>query len=525
MPAFQPAARCCFVEASAGTGKTHTLVTEIAAAIESGVPIDRIAAVTLTFAAAGSMKVRVRQELERRKNQGEALRSLDRAFIGTIHSFCAHLLRQRPVEACVDPDFHELDDPNARALFDGVFRDWLAAKLNDPGPVLRRALSRLAWSEERSPEGPVEKFRDAAWQLTAWRDHDAPWEIRDIDLRGRMLALFERVKRLEAMLRVARRAADPLALCLKPVQELRQRIRTAKEAGAGDPDEVENELLSLKFRIKYFEDKQGQGDWGGGVTRTQVISAWRDLNDAIEAFRADADADLASRLLPELWQVVQHYQQAKRRSGNLDFQDLLIYARDLLRHPDARRDLQARYDRIFIDEFQDTDPLQAEILLALCGNKEIDNPAQTGKLFVVGDPKQSIYRFCRADARQYRRIRDSLLSGGLGNRHLAGRTPFHRCVARIRERGIREHARRTASYRGRPVSRNAACRGGFAHSAPACFALQIREGCGAASARDHRRVCALASPQQRVDRPGRRWSAPPNPPGRYLHPFSKNRQL
>lgn len=156
--AVPTAARGCFVEASAGTGKTHTLVTEIATAIESGVPLDRIAAVTFTQAAAGSMKVRVRQELERRKNQGAALRMLDRAFVGTIHSFCAHLLRQRPVEACVDPDFNELDEPNARAVFDVVFREWLAAKLNSPGPVLRRALSRLACSEERSTEGPVENY-------------------------------------------------------------------------------------------------------------------------------------------------------------------------------------------------------------------------------------------------------------------------------------------------------------------------------------------------------------------------------
>jgi ATP-dependent helicase/nuclease subunit A len=417
-PAARTAGSGCFVEASAGTGKTHTLVTEIAAAIESGVPIDRIAAVTFTHAAAGSMKVRVRQELERRKNQGEALRSLDRAFIGTIHSFCAHLLRQRPVEACVDPDFGELDEANARSLFDGVFREWLAAKLNDPGPVLRRALSRLAWSEERSAEGPVEKLRDAAWRLAEWRDHDAAWEIRAIDRRKSMLALFERVKTLEAMLRVAKRATDPLARCLKPVQESRYRIRIAKEADAADPDEVETELLSLKFRIKYFDTNQGSGDWGGGIPRSQVIAAWRDLNDAIEAFRADADADLASRLRAELWQVVEHYQQAKRRSGDLDFQDLLIYARDLLRHPEARRDLQARYDCIFIDEFQDTDPLQAEILLSLCGNSRGDNPAQTGKLFVVGDPKQSIYRFRRADARQYRRIREDLLAGGIGSRRL-----------------------------------------------------------------------------------------------------------
>jgi ATP-dependent helicase/nuclease subunit A len=410
--------RGCFVDASAGTGKTHSLVTEIATAIESGVPVDRIAAVTFTHAAAGSMKVRVRQELERRKNQGQALRSLDRAFIGTIHSFCAHLLRQRPVEACVDPDFGELDDPNARALFDGVFREWLAARLNEPAPVLRRALARLAWSEERSAEGPIEKLREAAWALSEWRDHDAPWQIRDIDRRAGMLDLFERLKKLDRLLRLARKPTDPLARCLKPVQESRQRIRIAREAGASSPDEVENELLSLRFRVKYFESNQGYGDWGGGIQRSLVVTGWRDLNDAIEAFRIDADADLAARLRGELWPVIEHYQRAKYRAGSLDFQDLLICARDLLRHPEARRDLQARYDCLFIDEFQDTDPLQAEILLSLSGHTKADATIKTGKLFVVGDPKQSIYRFRRADARQYRRIRTDLLAAGLEPRYL-----------------------------------------------------------------------------------------------------------
>jgi ATP-dependent exoDNAse (exonuclease V) beta subunit len=418
MKAAQITACGCFVEASAGTGKTHTLVTEIATAIEGGVPVDRVAAVTFTHAAAGAMKVRVRQELERRKNQGQALRSLDRAFIGTIHSFCAHLLRQRPVEAVVDPDFRELDDPNARSLFDDVFREWLAARLNEPAPVLRRALARLAWSEERSAEGPVEQLREAAWALVEWRDHDAAWQIRDIDRRATMLALFERLKKLEAMLRVVRRPGDPLARCLKPVQELRHRIRIAKEAGAANPDDVENEILSLKFRVKYFESNQGYGEWGGGIQRAQVIAAWRDLNDAIEAFRIYADADLASHLREELWPVIALYQQAKRRSGSLDFQDLLISARDLLQHPSATQDLQARYDCIFIDEFQDTDPLQADILLSLCRRENTKGAPATGKLFVVGDPKQSIYRFRRADARQYRRIRTELLASGIESRYL-----------------------------------------------------------------------------------------------------------
>jgi ATP-dependent helicase/nuclease subunit A len=406
----------CFVEASAGTGRTYTLVNEIATAIESGIPVDRIVAVTFTHAAAGQMKVRVRQELERRTQQAEALRTLDRAFIGTIHSFCARLLRQRPVEACVDPDFVEFDEPNARALFDDVFRQWLSAKLCDPGPVLRRALSRLAWSEERSAEGPVDRLREAAWRLSEWRDFDHPWDVREYERLRTMHELFDRVKKLDRMLACAKWQHDPLLRCLKPVQETRARIRTAKEANASDPDDVERELLSLPIRVKYFESNQGLGTWGGGVDRNTVIAAWTDLRDALEAFRMDADADLAAQLRPVLWQTVQMYQREKQRTGSLDFQDLLIHARSLLRHPEARRDLQARYDRVFIDEFQDTDPVQAEVLLALAGSNDDKGdagPAETGKLFVVGDPKQSIYRFRRADAREYRRIREDLTGGGL----------------------------------------------------------------------------------------------------------------
>jgi ATP-dependent exoDNAse (exonuclease V) beta subunit len=110
----------------------------------------------------------------------------------------------------------------------------------------------------------------------------------------------------------------------------------------------------------------------------------------------------------------------KRRAGKLDFVDLLLLARDLVRDkPDVRRYLQDRFTHIFIDEFQDTDPLQAEILLLLSA----DHPAESdwmkiapkpGKLFVVGDPKQSVYKFRRADVVLYRDIRDALQKRGVG---------------------------------------------------------------------------------------------------------------
>ncbi|MDZ4800284.1 MAG: UvrD-helicase domain-containing protein [Bryobacteraceae bacterium] len=393
------------VEASAGTGKTHRLIHEIAGAIEAGVKVDRIAAVTFTHAAAGSMKLRVREELEKRTYSQpvrDALRSLDRAFIGTIHAFCAHLIRQRPVEARVDPDFGELDEGGARGVFSGVFRDWIRRQLGSPSPTLRRALTRLAATRE----APLDMLEQAAWDLARWRDQDAPWKIDDSFQRKPQLDLLSgQIARLTADWATCPRKKDPLCKVLKPVGDAAERIATAQQAGVDTVDTLESEILGI--RVNYFEDYKGSGTYSRQVDRKELIQSWLDLRQAIDEYRAQADADLASRLRPELWQMVEAFQAAKRRAGQLDFEDLLIHARNLLQNEHARADLQARYDRLYIDEFQDTDPLQAQMLTLLAGEAP-------GRLFVVGDPKQSIYRFRRADAREYRRIRAQLLrdSGG-----------------------------------------------------------------------------------------------------------------
>src|SRR6185369_9112370 len=130
------------------------------------------------------------------------------------------------------------------------------------------------------------------------------------------------------------------------------------------------------------------------------------------------NADLAACLHAELQPVVAAYDQRKARAGKLDFLDLLLRARDLVRDGrGVREELQRRFGRVFVDEFQDTDPLQAEILLLLAA----EDPAETrygkavpvpGKLFLVGDPKQSIYRFRRADVALYESIKARLVAQG-----------------------------------------------------------------------------------------------------------------
>ncbi|MGH9632443.1 MAG: UvrD-helicase domain-containing protein, partial [Bryobacteraceae bacterium] len=386
--------RGTFVEASAGTGKTTALVEAIAAAIAEGVPVDRIIAVTFTHQAAGEMKLRVRAELAKQQTERslKALQSLDRAFIGTIHSFCAALLRQRPVEACVDPDFVELDAGQAHRFFSSVFQRWLETKLDKPAPALRRALAREAWRDSGS--GPIESLRSAAWSLAEWRDLDTPWIKRPVD----------RMARASALLRGCESLLD-----LWPANESRwhrtifaetiDRLVRAREAGVLDLDEAEAELSSLRRRLR----SPGLGK------RTEAGKAWAGLEAELRRFGQDVDADLASHLRDELWEVIEAYQAGKRSAGFLDFTDLLLHARDLLRHDDARVDLQNRYDRVFVDEFQDTDPLQAEILTTLAASE---------KLFVVGDPKQSIYRFRRAEPRVYTAVREQLISSGARRRKL-----------------------------------------------------------------------------------------------------------
>ena len=389
------------VEASAGTGKTTELVRRIVEAIAAGTPVDAIVAVTFTHAAAGNMKLRVRQELERRgtitpdsitrDRIAEAARSLDRAFIGTIHAFCAQLLRRRPVEAAVDPVFQELAQADAIRVFGGVFRAWIEQRLASPSAALTRAVARLSWREDRDGASPLDALRLAAWSLTEWRDFDAPWEKRAFDRDTCLAALIDKVEAtVDLRTRSGRRFRDGL----QPLADFAVRARKL------DPNVAESELLRLPREMRWVKP-QGQRD--------PVFAAWEALKSAIEEFGSEADADLAAHLRDELWEVVGLYQSQKRRAGQLDFMDLLLHARDLLRHDRARAELQGLYQRIFVDEFQDTDPLQAEILLLLAAADPAERdwrkaaPA-AGKLFVVGDPKQSIYRFRRADAQLFHRI-------------------------------------------------------------------------------------------------------------------------
>ena len=412
------------IEAAAGTGKTTALVNRIVSVIGSGRgELARIVAVTFTEKAAGELKLRLRGEIERARQRLEpssegrarfdqALKQLEEARIGTIHSFCADLLRERPVEAGVDPMFEVAPEDVAGEMFDAAFERWFERMLDNPGEGMRRLLRRRDLSERAGPRAIA---RRAAFELLNWRDFNSPWRhcalARDAEIDA-IVAEVEALGKLAELGEPDDWLARGVGAIARPVAEA-----TRLEAVRGrDYDALESVLIGLCGGRRW--DWKGYGGNFGAATRDQVFQRRAGLHQRLKKFRDDAGANLAPLLRDELWPVVGIYEELKRRAGRLDFLDLLLVARDLVRdNPAVRAELQNRFSHIFIDEFQDTDPLQAEILLMLSSA----DPAEwnwlkvrpvPGKLFIVGDPKQSIYRFRRADVSLYQGVKQLLLMHG-----------------------------------------------------------------------------------------------------------------
>ena len=422
------------VEAAAGTGKTTELVQRVLHLLESGhAKLSGLVAVTFTEKAAGEMKLRLRGEIERARQKAEpavrqrleiALSELEAAHIGTIHAFCAEILRERPVEARVDPLFLPADEAAQERLFEEAFDRWFQRTLSDPPEGVRRVLRKRY--RDRDSGGPRLLLRRAGKTLVDQRDFDAPWRRDPFDRTKEIDAVLERVRSLSPYYEAAKDKewwlAKSLAECARFLAEIERR----EAVSTRDYDGLEEELRSFSRQAKGWNWKGGgYPSWGGGFTKQKVLDARDAFKADLEAFLDRADADLAACLHADLRPLVDEYVRLQQKAGRVDFLDLLVVARDLLaKNAEVRAELQQRFSHVLVDEFQDTDPLQAEILLLLSADdpKERDyhrvRPIP-GKLFVVGDPKQSIYRFRRADVVLYDRIKRQLVAAGAKVVHLS----------------------------------------------------------------------------------------------------------
>lgn len=416
------------VEAAAGTGKTTVLVGRIVAVVRTGrAKLSQIIAVTFTEKAAGEMKLRLRVALERERDcvqhadergrLNAALEELEIARIGTIHGLCADFLREYPVEAEVDPKFEVVSEGDAEALLSTAFHRQLQDLLRAPPEGIRRILRRRP--KGRDDEPPRRLLLSAVQQLVEHRDFNAPWRRDSFDRDRYLDALLPRLSAFADRARqVTHQPADsPLGECLSAVRRFSEDLAHRESVAERDYDGLEAQVRDLAQNQRRWTWKP-YGVRFQGVTNDTVAAERAALYEALTDFVRKADADLAACLHAELLPVVQAYEAEKARVGALDFVDLLIKTRDLVRFDrGVRTSLQRRFTHLFVDEFQDTDPLQSELVLLLAADDPaVEEPFAVrpvpGKLFVVGDPKQSIYRFRRADVLLYERVKRHLASHG-----------------------------------------------------------------------------------------------------------------
>lgn len=393
-----------FVEAGAGTGKTRTLVDRFVSLVLNGRPVDRIVAITFTEKAAAELRQRIRTALEttncqdrsHRERIARALESLDRAEISTIHGFCHGLLRTFAAHAGVDPSFVVADEVMAERRFQERWRLYLEGLASDAhaARAIDRAL-RLGMTP-RSIEDLARAVRERQDLLSLVEklavDPPEPPALDVGALQSRLASVDWRSVPEDDLLR-------------QRFEELQRQLdRLARQPGNEDVM-----LTTYASAIQRGVDRAGnQRHWGGaeGIAAARRVASdiIATLSEALESRRRQALAGL----LPVVCRFLREDADARAREGVMEFDDLILRVRDLLRaEPKAAKALRQRYDVMLIDEFQDTDPLQVEIAVAFATSPETGQ-LESGRLFLVGDPKQSIYRFRRADMAVYARTREQI---------------------------------------------------------------------------------------------------------------------
>ncbi len=370
------------LEANAGSGKTSVLVERfVRSVLEDGVRPSRILAITFTERAAGELRARVRQRFVELNRRDEA-RETEAAWVSTIHGFCARVLRAHAIAAGLDPAFTVLDEAAARPLRDRAWDEALARLLG--GARGAAALDLVAAYDADRLRTAIAGVHDAL--RSAGQTRPRLPRARGLADPQRLLAPLQ-AARAAAAAELAR-AGDG-----KVVGVARERLeRCAELLASAAPGEAAAELGEMKLALS------------ANALKTPVCDAYRAALDAYVTACRDARAAAALALLDELLgDYADAYADAKHARAALDFDDLELHARDLLdAHPALRDSYAGRFERVMVDELQDSNPLQLELFGAL----------DRDDLFLVGDERQSIYGFRHADVDVFRRLRDEFAAGG-----------------------------------------------------------------------------------------------------------------
>jgi ATP-dependent helicase/nuclease subunit A len=451
------ASRNLAVRASAGSGKTRVLVERIAQllaqswdekkSLEESLQVTQIVAVTFTRKAAAELEERLREtframakdaDAEERAFWARQIDALPRAMIGTIDSFCARILREFGLEDAspdrIEPDFAALEGYEElvlkREAVDRVINELEGMTGNlpasggrhAPGPsTIQQQIEACRWWSENEgyywlteylvgllghaiePEKIVAAHRDlpspgdrvqAAWEklpaIQAWKK-DRTTLVNDIQAILRKIQGHDKKKlddlgeRLEQALEAFRRS-DPDSIC-----EGLRHLHNALFTQNGDRRKMRG-MKEVEDRLVPLQEK-----W------CPLLESFEfDFSGEVRALEA---ADKLALLLEPAWK---QYLTLCREANQYDFWTIARKTRDLLaRDAKVCRDLKERYRYVMVDEFQDTNQLQWDIISWVVGSGP-EGPLDSDRLFVVGDPQQSIYRFRKADVSVFSRVQEKI---------------------------------------------------------------------------------------------------------------------
>jgi ATP-dependent helicase/nuclease subunit A len=449
------------VNASAGTGKTATLVGTFLSQLGQGIPPGQILAITFTEKAAAEMRDRLKREVLTRVSDVSAdggpgldwrqvLTGLANAPISTIHAFCAGLLKENPLEAGVDPHFVIWDEDESGAVrrevilttiqahicaghpgVQALFRDLQLTQASRHAP---RYLTEVVEAALRWLNGLGVDLRRRDPQGRHWlEERFAVQRAKLADLQGRFAQGHREVRLAFGALAAIERTQG------KNAQKLLQRIKSEL---ANIEAELDRLTLDAPAEVASVCDTLADllkaGNLGSNPADAtlraghETLRRWlgdKAIDGGLKAcFAGTKSVELTRHLIVLVDQIQAEYRRRKTVARSLDFDDLLTHARNLLKfHPTVRRRYKERFRAILVDEFQDTDELQGEIICLLAEVRGQERTFQAfdryrtlleqiildaQRLFIVGDPKQSIYRFRRADVGVFVTMAEKIVGAG-----------------------------------------------------------------------------------------------------------------
>lgn len=414
------------VTANAGSGKTMVLVERYINILATGkAHVSEVVAITFTEKAASELKKRISERIAlsirsaadiQTRNKLEAIREqLSAAVIDTIHSFCSKILREYPVEAGVDASFTVLEGIDQQVMLETAIKETFDFVLKqEEGEAKREQLFRLLRSLGKAKvldivntlalkREQVERWvatdglytRPDEEVLAFWKDFLSSFVTREFEhsqLIGDMQEIIDAAGGKKSIV------VNGLFKAFKREQDQRERLRLFGE--------LLETLLTKEGKLR--KDVIGNNDDEVAEQASRLRTAYKmffPLIDFVLQTNDNLHANLLAqtRVLLDLYQIViERYEEAKIEGAYLDFDDLQIRTKNLLRNEQVRSKLAQRFKFIMVDEYQDTNLLQYEILLPL-----VDD-LQKGNLFIVGDPKQSIYGFRDADVTVFNRTKNDI---------------------------------------------------------------------------------------------------------------------